>query len=141
MIPLRILIVDDEPIICDLLEALLTDYGHETVAVYTATDADRCLLFDRFDLVVTDLQLGESSGMEIIRKAKALDDTTIVFMMTGCRDALCRSKALDAGADAFLDKPFDLDELISLIQFHSIKYLAAGKLRAHAPLNDLAVSE
>ncbi|MCB2218173.1 response regulator [Desulfofustis glycolicus] len=141
MIPLRILIVDDEAIVRELLETILTNNGHETVAAQSGAEGVRYLLFDRFDLVITDLQLGDTSGMEIIRKVKELDETTIVFLMTGCRDALCRVKALQMGADAFLAKPFDLDEMISLIQFHSVKYLAAGKLRMHFPRNDLAVSE
>lgn len=141
MIPLRILIVDDEAIMRALLETFLKNYGHQTSAAQTGDEAVSHLLLDNFDLVITDLQLGNTSGLEIIKQTKKLNETTIVFLMTGCRDSHCRSQALQLGADAFLAKPFDLDELISLIQFHSVKYLAAGRLRMNFPRNELAVSE
>ncbi len=135
MIPLRILIVDDEAVMRVLLETFLKNCGHQTVAARSGEEAVQNLLFDNFDMVITDLQLNETSGIEIIKKAKKLTETTIVFLMTGCRNAHCRSQALQHGADAFLAKPFDLDELVSLIQFHSIRYLAAGKLTRQFPRN------
>lgn len=141
MIPLQILIADDEAIMCDLLETILRNYGHQTVAVHTADEAVRQLRLDDFDLVITDLQMGETNGLEVVRRAKEFDETTLVFLMTGCRDAQCRTQALQSGADAFLAKPFAIDELISLIQFHSIKYLAAGKWGIHSPQKALRVSE
>jgi two-component system, OmpR family, response regulator CpxR len=141
MLPLHILIADDEAIMCDLLETILRNYGHETIAVHTAEEAVRHLLFDDFDLVITDLQMGEANGLEVVRRAKELDETTIVFLMTGCRDAQCRTQALLSGADAFIAKPFVIDEFISLIQFHSIKYLAAGRWGALSSIKDLRVSE
>ncbi|MBE0585831.1 MAG: response regulator [Desulfofustis sp.] len=141
MIPLHILIADDEAILCDLLETILRNFGHETVTAQNGDEAVGHLLHDDFDLVITDLEMGETNGLEVVRRAKEIDETTIVFLMTGCRDSQCRTQALLSGADAFLAKPFAIDELISLIQFHSIKYLAAGKWGLPVPQKALMVSE
>ncbi len=116
MKPLRILIVDDEIIMLDLLNYILMANGHK---VNRASDGDKALemIEDKaFDLIITDLEMGQTSGLEVVARAKSLQRATAVFMLTGCCSTGPALAAYRLGADAYLHKPFDLHDLLSRVE-------------------------
>ena len=76
---------------------------------------------ENFDLVITDLQMGQTSGFGVVRKAKDISPKTIVMMITGCYEESSKSDAFHFGADDFLHKPFSISELIERIQLQKLQ--------------------
>ena len=110
---MRLLLVEDDRMIGSTLRQALKLEGHAVDWVHDARAADASLAAERFDLVLLDLGLpGEpTGGLDVLRRLRARGDATPVIVLTA-RDALeDRVAGLDAGADDYLVKPFELDEL------------------------------
>ena len=107
----QLLLVDDDPELLQFLSEEMEGAGYACVAVATGQDALLQLRQNAFALVVLDWGLPDFDGVEICRRLRSSGDTTPVLMLTA-HDALEeRVLALDAGADDFLTKPFELEEL------------------------------
>jgi DNA-binding NtrC family response regulator len=107
----RILVVDDEEIIRDLLKETFNRKGYEVATVDKGKDALALLDDQRFDLVVTDLRLPDISGMRILSEAKKKLPDLGVIMITGYGSIKNAVKAMKQGAFDYITKPFDLDEI------------------------------
>jgi adenylate cyclase len=112
----RILVVDDVPANVRLLEAVLAPRGYDVVG---ATDGDRALELvgsSKPDLVLLDVMMPEPDGYEVCRRLRADDETAVlpVIMVTASTDE--KSKAIQAGADDLIAKPFNHDELLTRIR-------------------------
>jgi DNA-binding NtrC family response regulator len=107
----RILVVDDEEIIRDLLKETFNRRGYEVEAVDKGKDALALLDEHRFDLAVTDLRLPDISGMRILSEAKKKNPDLGVIMITGYGSIKNAVKAMKQGAFDYITKPFDLDEI------------------------------
>ena len=108
---MRFLLVEDDPMIGDTLRAALRMEGHAVDWVRDAAAAQSTLASERFDLVLLDLGLPQGSGLDVLRAARARGDTTPVIVLTARDGPGDKVAGLDAGADDYLVKPFDLDEL------------------------------
>jgi two-component system response regulator MprA len=107
----RILVVDDDRSVRDALRRALTLGGYEVDAVEDGQQALSRLLTSAPDAVVLDIGLPEVDGLEVCRRVRGAGDRTPILMLTA-RDAVAdRIDGLDAGADDYLVKPFDLGEL------------------------------
>ena len=119
------LVVDDESIILDILQNILERNGYVITRASDGDEAIGALDTEDFDLVITDLEMGKTSGFEVLRKAKDTDHSTIAIMITGCRKESKKEDAYRYGADDFFRKPFSVSELLKgiqlqeLIHFHS----------------------
>lgn len=110
---MRLLIVEDDRMIGDSLRNALRQSGYAVDWVRDGRAADGTLATERFDLVLLDLGLPQRDGMEVLQALRARGDPTPVIVLTA-RDALAsRVKGLDTGADDYVVKPFDLDELLA----------------------------
>ena len=108
---MRILIVEDDPIIADGLTRSLRQSDYAVDCVGAGDQADHVLLSHSYDLVILDLGLPKLDGFEVLRRLRHRGSTVPVLVLTA-RDALDeRVKGLDLGADDYLTKPFDLPEL------------------------------
>jgi len=112
---MRLLLVEDDRMIGDSLRQALRDEGYAVDWVYDAKAARATLATERFDLVLLDIGLPQpellGTGLDVLRSLRERRDTTPVIVLTA-RDALGdRVAGLDAGADDYLVKPFELDEL------------------------------
>jgi DNA-binding response OmpR family regulator len=116
MIP-KALVVDDDAIILDLLENILERNGYDITRATDADQAVRVLEANDFDLVITDLIMGKTSGFDVIRKTKTINSKTIAIMITGCCDSSCEIEAFHHGADHYLLKPFSPKDLLDTVQF------------------------
>lgn len=128
MVP-EILIVDDDQMMLDLLEIFLERCGCNVTRAIDGGQADKVLDTQDFHLVITDLQMGRTSGFDVIEKVKKCNRKTKIIMMTGCCDADCELEARRRGADSFFAKPFSMSALLECISnFKEIttKYPFAG---------------
>jgi DNA-binding response OmpR family regulator len=111
--PARILIVDDDVDICKMLQFYFTNLGYEVQVTYTGAGAIRSVGDVRPDLIVLDIQLPDSNGYTIARTLRADRYTAsipIIFLSahSGKEE---RVAGLELGADDFIAKPFDAQEL------------------------------
>jgi two-component system, OmpR family, response regulator MprA len=112
----RILVVDDDRSVRDALRRALTLGGYEVEAVEDGRQALTRLSMSSPDAVVLDIGLPEVDGLEVTRRIRGAGDRTPILMLTA-RDAVSdRIDGLDAGADDYLVKPFDLGELKARIR-------------------------
>jgi two-component system NtrC family response regulator len=116
MIKSRILIVDDEEEICDMLADFLQDRGYETFIATTGADAVALIKAARPHLMLLDIRMPEMSGIDILRDAHAVDKEVGVIMITGYQDVEIAQEALKIGASDFVTKPIDLNYLETSVQ-------------------------
>ncbi|MEW6366194.1 MAG: sigma-54 dependent transcriptional regulator [Acidobacteriota bacterium] len=107
----RLLLVEDGESQRQLLERFLTSLGYDVQCQTTAADAISSLRTRPFDLVLTDLRLGEASGVEIVEEARRLDPQIPVIIMTAFGTVSSAVEAVKIGAYDFLEKPLDLTRL------------------------------
>lgn len=117
----KALLVDDDLIILDILEMILERNGYDISRATDGNQAIKVMDTEDFDLVITDLQMGQTSGFDVIRKAKKANHTTVVIMITGCYDKTNEANAFHYGADDFLAKPFSMGNLLDRIQLQELK--------------------
>jgi len=108
----RILIVDDEPYVGELLRRYLASEGFICVSVTSGKDALTLLDKEEFDLVVSDIMMPGMSGIELLEAAKKLHPDVAVIMVTGVDDRKTAVNALHLGAYGYVIKPFDRNEII-----------------------------
>lgn len=108
---MRILVVEDDPVLSNGLRAGLGMFGATLDVVESCADGRAALASSEFDALVLDLMLPDGSGLELLADMRAAGDCTPVLLLTALDDIADRIKGLDAGADDYLGKPFDLDEL------------------------------
>ncbi|MEO6878411.1 MAG: sigma-54 dependent transcriptional regulator, partial [Gemmatimonadaceae bacterium] len=113
--PLSILVIDDEPALREVLSLRIAGWGHDVRAVGDAAEAEREIERQRPDLVLCDLVLPGSSGMELLKRIKRQDDRLPVVMITAHGNVDGAVEAMKAGATDFLTKPLDYPSLFALL--------------------------
>jgi CheY-like chemotaxis protein len=113
--PLRILAVDDEKQIVDLLSLMLKGLGHKVIGVTDGQEALNYIEKEEFDLVITDLGMPTTSGWDVAAKVKSTKPGVPVILITGWGAEYESQDLKKAGIDAVLSKPFRLDELEKII--------------------------
>lgn len=112
----KILIVDDDPGLSSLLERFFTSKGFRARAVPNVEQMDRLLAREVFNLVVLDLMLPGEDGLSACRRLRAANNQIPIIMLTAKGDELSRIKGLELGADDYLSKPFNPDELVARVK-------------------------
>jgi DNA-binding NtrC family response regulator len=113
----RILVVEDEKAIQLALSGLLRRSGYDVSVAGSGTEAIATLEAGAFDLVLTDLALGRGpSGMDVLRRSKELRPETVVVMITAHGSETIAVEAMKAGAEDYVPKPFDNDEIRLVVQ-------------------------
>lgn len=107
----RILVVDDEASIRDLLHTVLTRRGHEIVTASNGRNGLARFREDRPRLAILDLKLPDIGGLEVLKEIRALDQETPVIILTGIGTEDIEAKAKQLGATDFLQKGFSLHAL------------------------------
>src|SRR5512140_3020047 len=106
-----ILVVDDEESVATTIEAILKLDGHDVVAVTSGGEAIRLLNERQFDVVLTDLRLGDMDGIEVLKEVQRTAPDTAAIMLTGYASLESAIAALRSGAYDYLMKPSEVDEL------------------------------
>lgn len=113
---MRILVVDDEPRVRSALKRALMLDGYEVEVAADGSQALRFLSTDSADAIVLDILMPEVNGIEVCRRLRKSGDRTPVLVLSA-RDAVAdRVAGLDVGADDYLVKPFDLEELLARLR-------------------------
>jgi len=107
----RLLIVDDEPAICEMVHQYFTSIGYDCFTSHCVKDALINLDSDSFDLVITDIKMPEYDGTYLLREIRNLFPDIAVIMMTGVEDTHQAVECLKIGAYDYISKPFNLEEL------------------------------
>jgi len=121
----RILLVEDDPRLADMLSEYLGQAGYRTVVAPLGATALEQLSGTDYDAVVLDLMLPDMDGLDVCRQLRIRSDTP-VLMLTGRGDAIDRIVGLELGADDYLPKPFQPRELLARLR-------AILRRRVHGP--------
>ena len=114
--PVRALIVDDEPALCDLLASVLRFEGWHVDTAVTGHSAVRLARRERPDVVVLDVMLPDLSGLEVLDRVRTLHPTVPVLFLTAKDAVEDRVAGLTAGGDDYVTKPFSLEEVVARLQ-------------------------
>jgi two-component system OmpR family response regulator len=140
---MRILVAEDDAVLAEGVIQTLRHSGFAVDWVKNGADADSALATDHFDLLILDLGLPKKSGLDVLRRLRATDSHLPVLILTALDGVSDRVRGLDAGADDYLAKPFDLAELEArvraltrrgmagsptLLQHGSLKYDQIGRV-------------
>ncbi|MFF4384726.1 response regulator transcription factor [Kitasatospora sp. NPDC092039] len=132
----RLLVVDDEPALRDALESSLAFEGYEVATATDGYEALESVERDRPDLVLLDIMMPRMDGLTAVRRMRSRGDTVPVLMLTA-RDAVGdRVTGLDVGADDYLAKPFELDELLARVRALLRRNALAAEAAARAAVED-----
>ena len=107
---LRVLVVDDDPSILEVLGAHLDARGYATRMCENAREALEVLPCESFDLIISDINMAEMNGFEFLKIARERWPRSGIVLMTAYQDRYPLSEALRAGADGYISKPFTLEK-------------------------------
>jgi two-component system phosphate regulon response regulator OmpR len=113
--PNKILVVDDDARIRDLLRRYLTQEGFDVLLAEDGKSLTRVMLRETADLIVLDLMMPGEDGLAICRRLRAANDVTPIIMLTAKGEDIDRIVGLEVGADDYLGKPFNPRELLARI--------------------------
>lgn len=112
---MRVLLVEDEPALGAAVEEHIRDSGHAVDRLMRLDDAEAALRAVDYGLVLLDLNLPDGSGIDLLKSMRRQGDTRPVIILTARDQIRDRIAGLNAGADDYLVKPFDLDELAARV--------------------------
>lgn len=113
---MRILIVEDEPQVVQFLRKGLSENGHETEVAYDGQMGERLALKSDFDLIILDVILPLINGFELCKLIREKNQQVPILMLTALGTTEDKLSGFDAGADDYLLKPFEFDELLARIK-------------------------
>lgn len=111
----KVLLIEDDISFCKLLEKFLTKNAYTVIASFTAAEARNAVKNEHFDLVLTDLRLPDSDGIELMMEIKTAFPELPVILMTGYSEVNTAVKAIKNGAADYISKPFNPDEVLLVI--------------------------
>jgi len=112
----KVMVVDDDPMLLSLLTDTLDSIGYDSVSVPNAESALDSYVNERIDVIVADINLPGIDGLELVRRVKKLSPDVPVILITGVSLKNVKTRAFQAGADGFLDKPFRIAVIESMLQ-------------------------
>jgi DNA-binding response OmpR family regulator len=125
MFEMRVLLVEDDPMIGQGLQTAVRQGGFAVDWMRDGEAADAALAAAKFDLLLLDLGLPKRDGLELLRQLRRRGDHTPAIILTARDDIRNRIAGLDSGADDYIVKPFDLDEVMA--RMRSVLRRAAGR--------------
>ena len=112
----RILVVEDDSILCETLVELLESEGYTVSIATTGNDALDTTYSQEFEIMLFDVNIPDISGFELLKMLRNSGDSTPCIFLTSLSDIASLSKGFEVGADDYLKKPFDFDELLVRIK-------------------------
>ncbi len=133
-----VLVVDDEPKVCELIKAYLEKDGYETIIASDGKSAIELARSRRPDLIVLDLNLPEMDGLETFRNIRAFSDVPVI-MLTARDDEVDKIVGLQLGADDYVTKPFSPRELAARVTAVLRRYAEGPRAVTKLMVGDLQV--
>ena len=116
MKPLRILVIDDESVICDACRLILAEKGHSVDRCLTGKSGLLTIEGGTYNLILLDMKLPDIDGMEILKSVREKVSGPVVIVMTGYSTMSNALQAMKLGAADYLAKPFTDDELVEAVE-------------------------
>jgi two-component system response regulator PilR (NtrC family) len=113
--PPKILVVDDERSMRELLEILLLKHGYDVQCAQSGVEALDIIQSHSFDLVITDIRMNPVNGLEVLKRCKSISPRTTVIMISAYASTELAVEAMNEGAYDYFPKPFNNDEILSVI--------------------------
>ena len=113
---MMILVVEDNPRVGELTAQVLRENGYSAEVVKTGQEAGELVLVKNYDVVVLDRMLPDGDGLDVCRRLRQRGVKTPILMLTAMAATDDKVSGLDAGADDYLTKPFDFEELIARVR-------------------------
>lgn len=113
---MRLLLVEDDELLGDAVKTGLTQFGYIVDWLKDGEAARAAIRTESFELIILDLGLPKLSGINLLQSIRQDQNTTPVIILTACESVEDRIKGLDSGADDYIIKPFDLNELSARIR-------------------------
>jgi DNA-binding NtrC family response regulator len=132
---IRVLVVEDDPGMLDLIGRVLVDEGYEVIRALSGTEAFQRLESEKVDLVLSDIRMQGCDGMELLRGAMARRLHQPVILMTAFGSIESAVEAMREGAYYYLAKPFDIDDLLEIVGS------AASRVQEHKAVQDREQSD
>jgi len=123
---MRILVAEDDAILADGVTRTLRQSGYAVDWVKNGVEADTALDTEDFDLLILDIGLPRKSGLDVLKRLRARDSRVPVLILTALDGINDRVRGLDAGADDYLAKPFELAELEARVRALTRRGMAGG---------------
>jgi two-component system phosphate regulon response regulator OmpR len=133
----RILVVDDDLRLRDLLQRYLTEQGFAVATVSDAAGMDRTLSREHYDLLVLDLMLPGEDGLSVCRRLRGSKNPMPIIMLTAKGEEIDRIVGLEMGADDYLPKPFNPRELVARI--NAVLRRRAAQVPPGAPATEVEI--
>lgn len=138
----KILVVEDEKKIARVLSLELEYEGYEVTVKETGIDGLQALEEDSFDLVLLDVMLPELSGLEVLRRVRKTSTATPIILITARGSVPDKVSGLDLGANDYITKPFDIEELLARIRAQlRLNIHAQEEKETELSIADLTVNE
>ncbi|HMI06622.1 MAG TPA: sigma-54 dependent transcriptional regulator [Flavobacterium sp.] len=112
----KILVIDDDTSFCMMLKTFLQKKGYDVTNAFNADEAKEAIRSQAFDVVLTDIRLPDSDGIEILKAVKEMNFGTQVILMTGYTDIKTAVNAMKIGAYDYVGKPINPDEILHTIE-------------------------
>jgi len=112
---MKILAVDDEPIVLQCCQRILEDQGHAVRLVGSADEAIAAMKLDPFEVLLVDIKMPVRDGIDLVREIKEKWPKTSILVMTGYATSETVRRSRIVGADEFIAKPFTPEELLEKI--------------------------
>lgn len=107
----KILVIDDEKIICHLLQDSLSDRGYTVTTAQSGSEALKKIEKESFDVVITDIRMPDITGIKVLEEMKKINSQTMVIIMTAFASVETAQEAIRLGAYDYVTKPFEKEEV------------------------------
>ncbi len=113
---MRILLIEDNTKLAQTVKVSLQQHGYSVDVASNADEGDEMAVVNHHDVIVLDVMLGDRDGMELCRQLRRQKVATPILMLTALGSTSDKVRGLDAGADDYLAKPFELEELLARLR-------------------------
>ncbi|HFQ3692578.1 two-component system response regulator DltR [Streptococcus agalactiae] len=145
---MRLLVVEDEKSIAEAIQALLADKGYSVDLVLDGDDGLEYILTGLYDLVLLDIMLPKRSGLSVLKRVREAGLETPIIFLTAKSQTYDKVNGLDLGADDYITKPFEADELLARIRLRTrqsslirTNQLRLGNIRLNTDSHELESKE
>lgn len=124
---MNILVIEDDPTVRTLVRAVLEKNGNQVAQVETAAEGEERAFSREYDIIILDLGLPDGNGFEICKNIRDEDITTPVLILSAEQETDVKIKCLKVGADDYLTKPFNPEELMARIEAITRRSVDSGE--------------
>lgn len=137
----KILVVEDEKAIADILVFNLQREGYDTLVAYDGAEGLRCALEEAPDLILLDVMLPEMDGFEVCRTLRAEGNNVPIIMITAREEETDKVFGLELGADDYITKPFSMRELLARVRTNMRRAASMAPAAAEEPGDQIKVKD